>query len=161
VRIVVLIAAACLIFGAGSVLGAASDFLDKAQDVTHDVKTATAAGCERPDKVIDVGFSKTKYAHVAAHARRAIREGWPEVLVLNRKGTDQRRDRALEGVPTKPGYDRDEYPPAVGRKSWRTNVALVPKSENRSHGSVMGTKLNHSPSGRPYCDGSRFRYVWY
>jgi hypothetical protein len=155
VRIVLLIAAACLVFGAGSVLGAASDFLDKAQDVTHDVKTATAAGCERPDKVIDVGFSKTKYAHIAAHARRAIREGWPEVLVLNRKGADQRRNQALEGVPTKSGYDRDEYPPAVGRKNWHTNVSLVRSSENRRHGSTLGAKL------RPYCDGSRFRYVWY
>lgn len=154
-RIVLLVVAACLVFGAGSVLGAASDFLDKAQDVTHDVKTATTAGCERPDKVIDVGFSKTKYAHIAAHARRAIREGWPEVLVLNRKGTDERRDRALEGVPTKPGYDRDEYPPAVGRKSWRTNVALVLSSENRRHGSTLGAKL------RRYCDGVKFRYVFY
>jgi hypothetical protein len=49
------------------------------------------------------------------HAQRAIRKGWPAVLVLNRPGADARRDRLLESWDTKPGYGRDEYPPAVGR----------------------------------------------
>ena len=51
--------------------------------------------------------------------------------------------------------DRDEYPPAVARGSYRADVAYVPSSENRSHGSVLGLKL------RRYCDGTRFRYVFY
>jgi hypothetical protein len=34
-------------------------------------------------------------------------------------------------------------------------VAYVPSSENRSHGSRMGTKL------RRFCDGTKFRYVFY
>jgi hypothetical protein len=34
-------------------------------------------------------------------------------------------------------------------------VEYVPSSENRSHGSSLGAQL------RPYCDGTRFRYVFY
>ena len=63
--------------------------------------------------------------------------------------------------------DRDEYPPALGRgkgahlvrganpRGWRADVAYVPSHENRSHGSTMGIKL------RRFCDGTRFRYVFY
>jgi hypothetical protein len=35
------------------------------------------------------------------------------------------------------------------------DVAYVPSAENRSHGSRLGIKL------RRYCDGTRFRYVFY
>ena len=58
-------------------------------------------------------------------------------------------------------------PPAIGRgrgkgltrgrdpTGWKADVAYVPSSENRSHGSVMGIKL------RRFCDGTRFRCVFY
>ena len=35
------------------------------------------------------------------------------------------------------------------------DVAYVPSSENRSHGAVLGIKL------RRFCEGTRFRYVFY
>ena len=85
----------------------------------------------------------------------------------DRDGVGQRRARLLEGVATRPGYDRDEYPPAVARgkgvgltkgadpRGWRADVALVPASENRSHGSSLGLKL------RRFCNGTKFRYVFY
>ena len=87
--------------------------------------------------------------------------------MLNRPGADARRDRLLEDFPTRDGFDRDEYPPAVGRgkgkglergrhpRGWKADVAYVPSSENRSHGSSLGIKL------RRFCDGTRFRYVFY
>jgi hypothetical protein len=90
------------------------------------------------------------------------------VLVVNRPGADARRDRLLSDTPTKVGYDRDEYPPAVGRGrgprwlrrginpvGWMADVAYVQSSENRSHGSTLGIKL------RRYCNGQQFRYVFY
>ena len=89
------------------------------------------------------------------------------MLVLNRARADARRDRLLRSWDTRPGYDRDEYPPAVGRgrgahlvrgsnpRGWEADVAYVPSAENRSHGSTMGIKL------RRFCDGTRFRYVFY
>jgi hypothetical protein len=94
----------------------------------------------------------------------AIRDGWPSVLVINRPGAAARRERVLENVRTRAGYDRDEYPPAVGRgrgkglvrgshpRGWMADVAYVPSSENRSHGSSLGAKL------RRFCDGTKFRY---
>lgn len=96
--------------------------------------------------------------------------GWPRILVLNRPEADGRRDRLLENIPTKSGFDRDEYPPAVGRGrangsqhglvqgfgplGWRADVAYVDSSENRSQGASMGAKL------RGLCNGTRFRYAF-
>jgi hypothetical protein len=125
------------------------------------------AGCSRPSGVQPISFSKTKYPNIKRHVERAIRKGWPSILVLNRPSADARRDRLLESWATKTGYDRDEYPPAVGRgrgagltkgtnpRGWKADVAYVPSSENRSHGSTMGTKL------RRFCNGTKFRYVFY
>jgi Deoxyribonuclease NucA/NucB len=111
--------------------------------------------CTRPSRVASIGFSATKYPHIRHHFQQALRRGWPRVLTLHRPGADERRDELLEGVPTREGYDRDEYPPAVGRRRAPADVAYVPSSENRSHGAVLGIKL------RRFCEGTRFRYVFY
>ncbi len=124
-------------------------------------------GCVRPRGVQPVGFSSTKYPNIFRHYARAVRAGWPRVLKVNRSGADARRDRLLENVFTRSGFDRDEYPPAVGRgkgrgltrgvnpTGWMASVQYVPSSENRSHGSVLGIKL------RRFCNGTAFRYVFY
>jgi len=128
----------------------------------------TTASCSRPSTVQRLRFSAAKYPNIRSHALAAIAKGWPRVLVLNRPKADDRRDRLLEGIPTKAGFDRDEYPPAVGRGrpngkqkglvrgitplGWMADVMYVPSSENRSHGSSMGAKL------RRLCNGTRFRY---
>jgi hypothetical protein len=117
--------------------------------------------------VQNVTFSATKYPSIRRHFLAALRAGWPRTLVLNRDGADERRNRLLEGFPTRKGKDRDEYPPAVGRGvgtgltrgadpiGWRASVRYVPASENRSHGATLGTKL------RRFCSGTKFRYVFY
>jgi hypothetical protein len=124
-------------------------------------------GCVRPSAVQRISFSSTKYPNIRRHFLVALRKGWPRTLVLNRSGADARRDRLLASYPTRPGQDRDEYPPAVGRgkgpglergvnpRGWRADVSYVPSHENRSHGSTMGIKL------RRFCSGTRFRYVFY
>lgn len=128
---------------------------------------ATRPSCVRPGKVAKIGFSATRYRHIRRHYLRAVHKGWPTVLVLNRPRADARRDRLLQNVPTRAGFDRDEYPPAVGRgrgrgltrgsdpTGWKADVAYVASRENRSHGSTLGSKL------RRYCNGTRFRYVFY
>jgi hypothetical protein len=125
------------------------------------------AGCTTPSGVQNVTFSRTKYPNIRRHFLAALRKGWPRTLVLNRDGAAERRARLLEGVATKRGYDRDEYPPAVGRgqgkgltrgvdpTGWRADVKLVPSKENPSDGSTMGLKL------RRFCNGTKFRYVFY
>lgn len=87
-------------------------------------------------------------------------------MVLNRRGADTRRDRLLRDIPTRAGFDRDEYPAAVGRgkgkglergsdpRGWKADMRYVPSSENRSHGATLGSRL------AGLCDGTRFRYVF-
>ena len=126
--------------------------------------------CSRPSTVQRLRFSSATYPNIKRHALAAIAKGWPRILVLNRPHAHERRDRLLEDIPTRAGFDRDEYPPAVGRGrpngnqkglirginpiGWMADVMYVPSSENRSHGSSMGAKL------RRYCNGTRFRYVF-
>jgi hypothetical protein len=126
-----------------------------------------AARCVRPEGVQRVVFSAAEYPHSRRHFRRAVlRRGWPRRLVLNRRGADERRERLLRDMPTREGFDRDEYPPAVGRgrgpgsergrrpRGWKADVRHVPSSENRSHGASLGAQLE------PFCNGTRFRYVF-
>jgi hypothetical protein len=122
------------------------------------------ASCVRPRGTVALTFSAARYPHIRAHWLRALRRGWPRVLVLNRPGAGARRERLLSNMPPRPGMDRDEYPPAVGRgmppevirgahpRGWKADVAYVPSGENRSQGAVMGAEL------RPYCNGTRFVY---
>ena len=128
------------------------------------------SSCVRPQGVLRLLFSRAKYPNIRRHLIAAVKKGWPRVMVLNRKGADDRRDRLLEDLPTRPGFDRDEYPAAVGRGKpngdlrglvrginpvgWMADVAYVPSSENRSHGSSLGAKL------RGFCDGTRFQYAF-
>jgi hypothetical protein len=126
-----------------------------------------AAQCVRPAGVQRLVFIATEYPNIRRHFRRAVlRRGWPRRLVLNRRGADERRERLLRDIPTRDGFDRDEYPPAVGRgrgpglergrdpRGWKADVRHVPSSENRSHGASLGTQLE------PFCNGTRFRYVF-
>jgi hypothetical protein len=132
----------------------------------QDNEGSNPENCTKPRRVQRMVFSKEKYANIRKHVRGSIRRGWPRIYVLNRRGADARRDRLLEGYPTKPGYDRDEVPPAVGRgkgkglergrrpRGWKADVRYVPSSENRSHGASLGGKLSK------FCNGTRFRYVF-
>ena len=132
--------------------------------------TPPRRACTRPSAVQLLVFSRRRYPNIRRHVIRAIRKGWPRVMVLNRPSAEQRRERLLEGIPTRRGYDRDEYPAAVGRgrpngksralirgtnpRGWKADVMYVPSRENRSHGSTLGRKL------RPFCNGTRFRYAF-
>jgi hypothetical protein len=130
----------------------------------------SAPSCSRPSSVQLLRFSAAKYPNIKRHTQAAIAKGRPRIMVLNRRGADERRDRLLEDIPTMAGFDRDEYPAAVGRGrangkqrglirginpiGWMADVDYVPSSENRSHGSSLGAKL------RRFCNGVRFRYVF-
>jgi hypothetical protein len=100
-----------------------------------------SAECVRPTGVQRIVFSARKYPNVRRHFRGALRRGWPRRLVLNRRGADDRSERVLRDIPIRDGFDRDEYPPAVGRgrgpglergrnpRGWKADVRHVPSSE--------------------------------
>jgi len=145
----------CCLDAHRSRLGARCDYRDR----------RGPAECVRPSGVQRIVFSAQKFPNVRRHFRGALRRGWPRRLVVNRRGADARRDRALRVIPTRDGFDRDEYP-AVGRgrgrglergrnpRGWKADVRYVPSSENRSHGATLGDRLE------PFCNGTRFRYVF-
>ncbi len=125
--------------------------------------------CSRPSGVQRIVFSRAKYPGIRRHYLRAVGSGWPRILVVNRPGADARRDRLIDdgSLPPRAGFDRDEYPPAVGRGrgtsalkrginpiGWRAHLGYVRSSENRSHGASLGGKL------RRFCNGTRFRYIF-
>ncbi|GLY04517.1 MULTISPECIES: excalibur calcium-binding domain-containing protein [Actinoplanes] len=113
---------------------------------------AEAAACTRTTATIGVPLDAEDHRDILRHARDAIAKGYPAVLVLNRPGADERRRKALTTIPTKRGYDRDEYPPAIGRAVVAADVRHVPSAENRSAGALMGSTLQR------YCDGTKFAY---
>ena len=121
----------------------------------HEV-VSMARGCERTNKVVVVKLDK--YPMILRHVRYAVRypgeDGYVEVrvLTLERNHADRRRRAALKRFPTKPGYDRDEYPPAVSEEGGLgSDVRYVRSGENRAAGASMGNQLED------YCDGQRFR----
>jgi hypothetical protein len=81
------------------------------------------ASCTRPGGLVDISFSATKYPNIRRHFLDAVRNRWPTVLVVNRRGAEARRARLLEGYATREGMDRDEYPPAAGRPTSATSPA--------------------------------------
>ena len=84
--------------------------------------------------------------------RDAIRSGQPVILHIDRKHADEHRAVSTDDLPTKRGYDRDEYPPAMSREGGESaNVRHVKSSENRAAGASMGGQL------RGYCNGQAFR----
>jgi hypothetical protein len=116
--------------------------------------TATAVACTKTTKVLVIPLTKAKHSGVINHANAAIRlRHYPRIMVLNRVGAAARRTALLKHIPTKPGFDRDEYPPASARKVVKADVAYVNSSQNRSAGAVMGNFL------RKYCNGVRFVYA--
>lgn len=125
------------------------------QDPTPTPNSADPKNCTIIKRTVRVGLSKTKYPEVRAHWEQAIREGWPRLLKIHRKGASTRRAKLLAGIPTRPGRDRDEYPMAMARTSIKADVAYVDSSQNRGAGSVQGVKL------RRYCSGQRFTITWY
>src|SRR4051794_26229835 len=55
--------------------------------------------CFKPSKTQRLTFSRSLYPHIRRHFLRAVRKGWPRILVLNRRGAEARRERLLESYP--------------------------------------------------------------
>lgn len=115
------------------------------------VSSDDAPSCRTQQRPAVVDLDDRAHDRVLDHAHDAIRKGHPRRLHIDRHGAEENREESLRGIPTKPGYDRDEYPPAVSREGGRgADVRYVESRENRSAGSVMGRQL------RGFCDGQSF-----
>jgi hypothetical protein len=108
-------------------------------------------GCRGHVATVDV--SQGKYPAIAAHIHSAQAHGQPRVMVVNRAGAKQRRDRLLKWwqvrhpQPKGDGLDLDEQSPAMARATWKADVRPVPQDENRAQGASMGGQLRGVPDG--------------
>jgi hypothetical protein len=99
--------------------------------------------CERT-----VSISRAASPQAAQHIVDAQASGHPNVLTLDRPGTDARRRASLRGIPTQPRMDRDEYPPATFAEGGAgASVRHIPRSDNRSAGGQLGAQLAGAPDG--------------
>ncbi len=93
-------------------------------------------------------FPVDKYPETAAHIVAALKRGETPICTIDREGADNNRDHSLKGIPTKEGYDRDEFPMAMCDEGGTgADVAYVHSSDNRGSGSWVGNQLADYPDG--------------
>ncbi|MFP3419646.1 NucA/NucB deoxyribonuclease domain-containing protein [Bacillus sp. SIMBA_154] len=98
------------------------------------------------DKTIH--FPSDRYPETAKHIEEAIEEGQSSICTIDRKNSDEQRDRSLHGIPTKRGYDRDEWPMAMCKEGGKgASVKYVRPSDNRGAGSWVSHQLSDDPDG--------------
>ena len=134
----------------------------------HDGKAPLDTGGEKPAKsgpvseftepaggatagagdVKKVYIDPDKYPEQAQHIADAQESGQPSVLTVDRQGAKENRKESLAGVPTSPGKDRDEYPPAISQEGGAgASVRPINSSDNRGAGASMGNQLRDVPDG--------------
>ena len=112
-----------------------------------------AESCRTRTRALVIDLDNRRHARVLDHAWDAIRAGESRFLHIDREHARAHRRAALRGIPTRRGYDRDEYPPAATEEGGAgADIRYVKSAENRSAGSLMGRQI------RGWCDGQRFRF---
>lgn len=110
-------------------------------------------GGDEPDTVTLV-FPADRYPETARHIKEAIDAGESSSCTLDRDGAEQNRKESLKGVPTKQGYDRDEWPMAMCAEGGAgADIKYIDPSDNRGAGSWISNQLEQYP------DGTRVKFV--
>ncbi len=100
-------------------------------------------------------FPSSRYPETSSHIRDAIAAGHSDVCTIDRSGADERREESLRGVPTKSGYDRDEWPMAMCLEGGAgADIRYITPSDNRGAGSWVGNQLTKYP------DGTKVKFVF-
>ncbi|MGG3652551.1 NucA/NucB deoxyribonuclease domain-containing protein [Bacillus pseudomycoides] len=109
-------------------------------------KVKEVSGSERVEQVLE--FPSSKYPETSAHIKEAIEKGETDICTIDRKGAAERRKQSLANVPTKKGYDRDEFPMAVCAEGGTgADIKYIKPSDNRGAGSYVGNKLEKFQDG--------------
>ncbi|WP_257385050.1 RHS repeat domain-containing protein [Tahibacter caeni] len=88
-------------------------------------------------------------ADARRHAQEAAEAGCCVTGTIDRTGAAKRRAARIKDYETKPGYDRDEFPPAVIRPDdpAKYSVQHVKSGDNRSSGSTLKYEIQDLPDG--------------
>ena len=93
-------------------------------------------------------FPSDRFPETAAHIKGAIAKGKTDICTIDRNGASERRKQSLANVPTKKGYERDEYPMAMCAEGGTgASVKYITPSDNRGAGSYVGSKVSKLPDG--------------
>ena len=76
-------------------------------------------------------FPAVKISGDGNHIKDAISAGHSEICTIDRGGAENRRKESLKGIPTKPGFDRDEYHGSLHRRRGGADIRYVTPSDNR------------------------------
>lgn len=126
-----------------------SERLRKAKELAKGLAAAAAASCATGNccqRTVVISWSRSPQS--AQHVAEAQAMGFPSTMTLDRAGAAGRRASSLRGIPTVPGFDRDEYPPAAFLENGgAASVRYVPAGDNRSAGRQILTGITGAPDG--------------
>nr|WP_316245517.1 NucA/NucB deoxyribonuclease domain-containing protein [Gorillibacterium timonense] len=101
-----------------------------------------------PTAVVQIEFPSDRYPKTAKHIQDAIASGESATCTIDRDGAEENRSESLRGIPTKKGYDRDEWPMAMCEEGGKgADIAYIPPADNRGAGSWIGNQLDAYPDG--------------
>ncbi len=93
-------------------------------------------------------FPLDRYPETGAHIREAIAAGKSAICTIDRSGAEENRKASLKGVPTRKGYDRDEWPMAMCQEGGTgADIKYVTPADNRGAGSWISNQLDNYPDG--------------
>ncbi|MFD3445910.1 sporulation protein [Microbacteriaceae bacterium 4G12] len=119
------------------------------------VISALLGGCSKASETADskgydqvVELPADKYPETAAHIKNAIAKGKTDMCTIDRKGAKDRRKQSLAHIPTKKGYDRDEFPMAFCKEGGSgADIEYISPEDNRGAGSYIGNKVENLKDG--------------
>lgn len=106
-------------------------------------------------EVVRLEFPADRYPETARHIQEAIENGESPICTIDRNEAEANRKESLKGVPTKKGYDRDEWPMAMCAEGGAgADIEYITPSDNRGAGSWVGNQLED------FADGTRVEFMF-
>jgi len=97
---------------------------------------------------VKIDFPEDRYPLTAKHIKDAIEKGESKICTIDRAGAEENRKLSLKGIPTRSGYDRDEWPMAMCEEGGEgADIEYIPPSDNRGAGSWVGNQLDQYEDG--------------
>ncbi|MFC5652433.1 DNA-entry nuclease [Paenibacillus solisilvae] len=93
-------------------------------------------------------FPEDRFPETGKHIKDAIASGESAVCTIDRDEADENRKESLKGIPTKKGYDRDEWPMAMcAEGGFGADIEYISPSDNRGAGSWVSNQLEKYENG--------------
>ena len=106
-------------------------------------------------EVVQLIFPSDRYPETAKHIQDAIAKGESATCTINREQAEENRKESLKGIPTKKGYDRDEWPMAMCDEGGEgADIEYITPKDNRGAGSWVGNQLED------YTNGTRVEFMF-